>query len=120
MIFFQKSFIVCKLPLDLDCNSSSVSEGESASIGCHLNSSSFVSLNILRSEFTIASIQVDGSVVISPNYQGKLSAILDLPSLLLVVTINTVTCSDDGIYNVTLQLDSGNVISTTFKVNMKG
>eukprot|EP00105_Crassostrea_gigas_P025428 XP_011446016.1 PREDICTED: uncharacterized protein LOC105341281 isoform X2 [Crassostrea gigas] len=103
----------------LDCNSSSVSEGESASIGCHLNSSSFVSLNILKSEFTIASIQVDGSVVISPNYQGKLFAILDLPSLLLVVTINTVTCSDDGIYNVTLQLDSGNVTSTTFKVNMK-
>uniref|UniRef100_A0A8W8J274 C1q domain-containing protein n=1 Tax=Magallana gigas TaxID=29159 RepID=A0A8W8J274_MAGGI len=103
----------------LDCNSSSVSEGESTSIGCHLNSSSFVSLNILKSEFTIASIQVDGSVVISPNYQGKLFAILDLPSLLLVVTINTVTCSDDGIYNVTLQLDSGNVTSTTFKVNMK-
>lgn len=114
---FLDSFV---LFLDLECNSSYVYEGESANIGCNLNTTSFVSINVTRLNSTIASILADGSVIVYPEYQGKLTAILSLASLRLSITLFSVTCSDSDTYTSKMYLRSGNVPFTTFKVVMKG
>lgn len=112
--------IFCQFLLDLDCNSSYVYEGESAKIGCKLNTTSFFSINLTSLNSTIASILADGSVIVYSEYQGKLTAILSLASLRLSITLSSVTCSDSDTYTAKMYLRSGNVPFTTFKVVMKG
>lgn len=105
---------------DFDCNSSYVYEGETANIGCNLNTTSFFSINVTRLNSTIASILADGSVIVHSEYQGKLTAILSLASLRLSITLSSVTCSDSDTYTSKMYLRSGDVPFTTFKVIMKG
>lgn len=103
----------------LDCNSSYVYEGESAKIGCHLNTTTFVSINVTKLNSTIASILANGSVIVYPEYQGKLTAVLSLASKLLDITLLSVTCSDSDTYTIKMYLSSGNAPFTTCNVVMK-
>lgn len=119
-ILFNVPWFFYRFLLDLECNSSYVYEGESAKIGCNLNTTSFVSINVTKLNSTIASILADGSVTVYPEYQGKLTAVLSLTSLLLDITFSSVTCSDSDMYTIEMYLSSGNVTFTTCKVVMKG
>lgn len=105
---------------DFDCNSSYVYEGETANIGCNLNTTSFFSINVTRLNSTIASILADGSVIVYSEYQGKLTAVLSLASLRLIITLSSVKCSDSDTYTSKMYLHSGNDPFTTFKIVMKG
>lgn len=113
-------WLFCRFLLDLDCNSSYVYEGESAKIGCHLNTTTFVSINVTKLNSTIASILANGSVIVYPEYQGKLTAVLSLASKLLDITLLSVTCSDSDTYTIKMYLSSGNAPFTTCNVVMKG
>lgn len=104
----------------MECTSSSVYQNELASISCHLNVSTFHSLNVSKNQVIIAFIRSDGTVAVLPEYSDKLHVSFSLSAQRVDVSIPSMSCSDDAKYSVVMEIENEDTIATTFAIVMKG
>ncbi|XP_048745227.2 mucin-2-like isoform X2 [Ostrea edulis] len=113
------STTVTKAAKYVECTSSSVYQNELASISCHLNVSTFHSLNVSKNQVIIAFIRSDGTVAVLPEYSDKLHVSFSLSAQRVDVSIPSMSCSDDAKYSVVMEIENEDTIATTFAIVMK-